>query len=93
MLIDILDYKNRKTEIDVGDLEKIGRMWIEVVTGDEILHVVYKDYMEDEFESNYDRTRDCPDGNFEIYNSITGNNVLNDKKFLERTNYSYLLFG
>ena len=46
-------------------------MQVNVVTGDEILNVTYKDGSEKRFDSSDDRTRDFYDGNYELYNTET----------------------
>ena len=63
MKIEILDYKSRPKEVDVGELKDIRKMKVDVVTGDEILTVIYKDGSEKSFDSSDDRTRAFYDGN------------------------------
>ena len=38
-----MDWEDKKHPVDIGDLDNIDAMFIKVVTGDEILHVLYKD--------------------------------------------------
>ena len=92
MKIKILDYKSREKEVDVGELDGIRKMQVNVVTGDEILNVTYKDGSEKRFDSSDDRTRDFYDGNYELYNTETEPeiNELENPEWLNRTNYSYL---
>lgn len=85
MIVKLLDYQNRAVNVDVGDIENIGSMTIEVVTGDEVLTVVYKDYTIKKFDSCDSRIEDCFDARYEIYNSITGVNEFNNKTFVNRT--------
>lgn len=92
MKIKILDYNNRAKEVDVGELKDIRKMKVEVVTGDEILNVTYKDGSEKRFDSADDRTRAFFDGDYELYNTETEPeiNELENPEWLNRTNYSYL---
>lgn len=92
MKITILDYSDRKKEVDVGELKDIRKMTVDVITGDEILHVTYKDGSEKIFDSADDRSRDFYDGNYELYNTETEPeiNELENPEWLNRTNYSYL---
>ena len=92
MTIEILDYKNRKKEVDVGELKDIRKMTVDVVTGDEILNVTYKDGSEKRFDSSENRYKNFYDGDYELYNTETEPeiNELENPEWLERTNYSYL---
>ena len=92
MTIKILDYKDRVKEVDVGELKDIRKMVVEVVTGDEILIVVYKDNTTKIFDSSDDRTRDYYDGDYVLYNTETEPEIdeLDNPEWLSRTNYSYL---
>ena len=85
MTIKLLDWRGDKVEVDVGNIENIGAMRIEVITGDEILRVLYKDFTIDEFDSSYSRVQDYYDGEYEIYNATTGRNLLEDERFINRT--------
>ena len=93
MLIKILDYKNSVTEVDVGDIKDIRSMVVDVVTGDEILKVTYKDGTFKTFDSSNDRTRNFYDGNYELYNTDIEPeiNELENPRWLNRTHYSYLM--
>ena len=92
MIIKILDYKSRAKEVDVGELKDIRKMQVDVVTGDEILTVTYKDGSKKIFDSSDDRTRAFFDGDYELYNTETEPeiNELENPEWLNRTNYSYL---
>ena len=76
MKIKILDYKNRETEVGIGELEDIEKIHVEVGTGDEILNVTYKDGTVRRFDSSNDRTRYFYDGWYEVYNKEKGINIL-----------------
>ena len=92
MKIKILDYKSRPKEVDVGELKDIRKMTVDVITGDEILNVTYKDGSEKRFDSSDDRCRNFYDGNYELYNTETEPEIieLRNPEWLNRTNYSYL---
>lgn len=85
MTIKLLDYARKAVNVDVGDLNDIGSMSIEVVTGDEILTVIHKDYSVEKFDSSNDRMANFFDHEYEIYNAITGLNLLEDEQFVNRT--------
>ena len=91
MKIRLLDYENKISFVDVGDIKEIGSMYIEVLSGDEVLYVVYKDYTVKEFDSSNTRCEDSHDGGYPIYNEQIGINLLKDKDFLNRSDsYDYL---
>jgi len=90
MKIKILDYRNRPTEVDVGELKDIEKIFVEVGTGDEILNVVHKDGTTARFDSSKDRTRYFYDGWYDVYDEKRGINIINDPEWLNRTHYSYL---
>jgi hypothetical protein len=86
-----LDYAAKKTLVDVGELDTIGSMRIEVVSGDEILTVTYKDFTTRKFDSSNDRRMTFYDGAYEIYNATKEKNALFDPKFVYRKDsYEYL---
>lgn len=91
MTIKLLDYKDKETLVDVGELETIGRMEIDVVSGDEILTVVYKDFTTRKFDSSSNRMMDFPDGGYMIYNANQKENALFDPRFVNRkSSYDYM---
>ena len=92
MKIKILDYRSREKEVDVGELKDIRKIAVDVITGDEILYITYKDGSIKRFDSSDDRTRDFYDGNYELYNTDIEPeiNELDNPEWLNRTNYSYL---
>lgn len=86
MFIKLLDYKGTKTNVDIGDLDAIAAMSIDVITGDEILTVVYKDYTVKKFDSSNTRCMDFYDNSYEVYNINESINLLEYEKFVHRTN-------
>ena len=93
MEIKLLGYKNKISFVDVGDIEEIESMYIDVISGDEVLFVVYKDYTIKEFDSSHTRCKDNLDARYPIYNEPIGLNLLTNEKFLNRRgSYDYLWF-
>ena len=83
MKIKLLGYKNKISFVDVGDIKEIESMYIDVITGDEVLVVVYKDYTIKEFDSSNTRCEDRHEGRYLIYNEQLGINLLKDKDFYD----------
>ena len=81
MKIRLLDYQNKIIVVDVGDIKEIGSMYIEVLSGDEVLYVIYKDYTIKEFDSSNTRCEDSHEGGYSIYNEQIGINLLKDEDF------------
>ena len=91
MKIRLLDYEKKTKVADVGDIKEIGSMYIEVLSGDEVLLVIYKDYTKKEFDSSNTRREDSLEGEYPIYNEQLGINLLKDEDFLNRKDsYDYL---
>lgn len=84
MTIKLLDYARNPVEVDVGDIDTIGAMSIEVVTGDEILTVIRKDYSVEKFDSSHCRDANCRDGYYVIYNAVKGFSLLDCEEFVNR---------
>lgn len=93
MIIKLFDYQGRVYEVDIGDIRKVARMTIQVLTGDEILHVIYKDYSDMEFDSSDTRTAGFVDGKYEIYDFRKSRNRLDDPKFIKRENPTEYLWS
>lgn len=90
MTIKLLDYKGTPVEHDVGNIEDIAGMFIFVLSGDETLRVIYKDYSEKYFDSNNSRMINYLDCSYELYNYLKPEeSILNKEVFKNRTN-SYL---
>ena len=93
MKIKLFDCEDNICFVDVGDIKEIGSMYIEVLSGDEVLYVVYKDYTVKEFDSSNTRCEDHLDARYPIYNEQIDINLLKDKDFLNRRDsYDYLWF-
>ena len=92
--IKIMNYQNKKVNVKIKDFENVVRLRIEVVSGDEILHVLYKDYSVQKYDSAYlldiGRIMDYHDDLYIIYD-IT-KNIDFIKSWNKRTNsYDYEL--
>lgn len=84
-----MDYQGNKTTVDI-DMDKVGAINLDIVTGDEILTVVYKDYTTERFDSSYDRRMDFNDGGYVVFNEAEGINLLEDDEWLNRkSSYDY----
>ena len=88
--LEIMDYKNNKvkTEIDLDKLDKIQKIEIKVITGDEICKVKYKNGKEEIFDSSNSRMNSFYDYEYTLYDALTGKNLIN--KFLERKDSYYM---
>lgn len=90
MKIKLLDYNNQSFEYDIGELSDIIQIDLEIISGDEILQVVYKDNSTAMFDPAPERILDFNDGGYILYDKVAGINNLNDKNWLNREDsYSY----
>ena len=85
----IMDYEDNKVLIELKDFKNIVRMSIEVLTGDEILHILYRDYHEETYDSRDDRLAAFPDGEYIIYD-ITKNINDIEKWSKRKDSYDYV---
>ena len=85
MTIKLLDYKGTPVEHDVGNIEDIAGMFITVLTGDETLRVIYKDYSEKYFDSSKSRSTSFLDYSYELYDYLKPDeSILNKEEFKNR---------
>lgn len=90
MIFEILDYKGDRKPVDIGDLNDIATINIVVISGDETLEVIFKDYSKGFADSGVGRWCDFPDSEYEIYNFQKEKNLIDDPDFLNRkSSYSY----
>lgn len=93
-IIEIMDYNDNKAPVKIENFENVVRLTIEVVSGDEILHVLYKDYTQEEYDSCYMlknfRMQDYYDDEYIIYD-ITKNIDYIDSWSKRETSYNYKL--
>ena len=85
MKLTIMDYKSRKKEIDIGEIDDILAIHIKILTGDEIAVVINKNGDIDMYDSSHDRMVDYYDGEYTIYQPSINVDRLEDPKWLERT--------
>lgn len=91
MIFEILDYKGNRHPVDLGDLDDIAVIDIKVVTGDETLDIVYKDYSKIYADAETGRWRDIVDDIYEIYHFQKEKNLIDDPDFLNRkSSYDHL---
>ena len=83
MKIKLLDCEDKISFVDVGDIKEIESIDIDVITGDEVLVVLYKDYTIKKFDSSNTRCEDRHEGRYLIYNEQLGINLLKDKDFYD----------
>ena len=84
MVIELMDYQSKKVTFDIGNIEDIVKIVIEVLTGDEVATVLYRNYNIKKFDSSCDRLTDYHDYRYIVYDAINGINLLNDEIFLNR---------
>lgn len=82
----IRDWEDNPTTVTIEDFETVGKIYIEVLTGDEILHVIRKDFSEDVYDSSDCRNRDYADGCYEVYWPEREINLLDNPKWSECEN-------
>lgn len=85
MKLKLLDYSDKEVEFEIGELEDIDSIIIQVISGDEIAHVFYKDGHSDNFDSGVDRLMDFDDGSYIIYDADTGINYMTNPKWVGRS--------
>ena len=90
MILKLMDYDDKEKEFDIGELDTIGKIDVEVISGDEIATVYYKDYTVRKFDSSDCRHMNFYDGEYELYHCEKTDNALNDPKWQNRTDsYQY----
>ena len=86
MTIKLLNYLGEPVEVDIGDFNNVARMTMEVISGDEVLNVMYKNYDVKIFDSSDDRTINFHDDEYEVYYfDNQGPNILDNEEFMNRT--------
>ena len=73
----LLDYECNEfhTGVDLENLDDILRIDIEVLSGDEIARIIYKNGDMKEFDSNKERTMDFEDNEYCIYQAGVKNEI------------------
>lgn len=90
MIIDIVDYKGDRIPVYIGDIENIDYIQVEVLTGDEVITVWYKDGTYKDLDSSQCRLADYYDGEYEVpseqiekWSNIPGSSYDRMERFIE----------
>ena len=79
MTINIMNCFDDKIGVDIGELDEIERISILVLSGDEILRVTKKDGSRIEEDSDrHNRTMSFYDGDYTIFDSLKGENRIEE---------------
>ena len=90
MKLKLLDYNAQSFEYDIGELSDIIRIDLEIISGDEVVTISYKDGTTKILDTSPDRFIDYDDGYYVVYDEATDINLLENKKWLNRkTSYEY----
>ena len=84
MTIELIDYDGIKVKKRIGKKEDVAVINIEVVSGDEIAIVIYKDYSTKHFDSSDTRMIDFHDDSYNIYDYTKENNLIDNPLWLNR---------
>ncbi len=79
-IIEIMDYKDDKKKVKIDNFEDVVRLEIEVISGDELLYILYKDYSVMKYDSSDCRRLEYNDSFYCIYD------ITKDIDYLERWN-------
>ena len=91
MILELMDWENTKVQFDIGDINDVLVINIDVVTGDEIAYVVYKDGRTERLDSSNYRIGDFNYGGYQLYGPEC-ELIFQDKWKYRGTSYS-LLWG
>lgn len=85
--LEIMDYKNDKTKttIDLNKLDEIQSIRIEIITGDEICEVQYKNGKRETFDSSNERIQDFFDDSYVLYDVLDNTNFIEEFKKRENS--------
>lgn len=84
MKLKLLDYRDKPTEFEIGELDTIKSIEIEVISGDEVAIVTRKDGYVDTYDTGSDRILDFNDNSYIIYDPEENVNLLEDEEWLQR---------
>lgn len=94
MKIEIMNYRNDKVPVTIENFNNVVRLIIEVISGDEILHILYKDYTQEEYDSCYMlndfRINGFYDGEYVIYDTTKNIDYI-DSWSKRKSSYDYNL--
>lgn len=87
MIVELMDYMDRKSPHDLGDESEIVAAYIKVLSGDEICEVLYKDGSCRYFDScDEGRFHDFNDGRYLAFMPSAGIDLFNSQAWLARKN-------
>ncbi len=90
MILKLMDYRGKIIEHDIGEKDSIARIDIEILSGDEVATVLYKDYSIANFDSSHTRITGYCDGGYALYDYRKENNLIDNDKWKNRsTTYWY----
>ena len=88
MKLELFRWDNATVEVDIGDLEDIAKILMEVLSGDEVLHVWRKDTKGSKiiYDSCDNRTYDFHDDLYTVFDAGELRvNLFENPKFMNRT--------
>lgn len=90
MIINIVDYKDERIPVYIGDIENIDYIQVDVLSGDEVITVWYKDGTYDDWDSSVYRGTDYYDGDYKVpseqiekWSSMPGSSYDRMERFIE----------
>lgn len=86
MIVELMDYNNVKSNHDIGDEKEIVAAHVKVISGDEVLEVLYKDGATKAFDSSDRRIHDFYDGGYLAFMPSAGVDLFRSEKWLGRIN-------
>jgi hypothetical protein len=92
MKLEIMDYESNRKVVEIGDLETIADIIMQIISGDEVATVFYKDNTVAYFDSSNSRCFDYHDGWYHLYDHEANDNWLFSEDFKNRTR-SYDMLG
>lgn len=81
MQVEIMNYANKKKTVEIGNLEDILIATIQVISGDEVLTVRYKDGTKKIFDTDV-RIQSFFDDEYDVYSPTV--NLLTNEEWLNR---------
>ena len=88
--IQIMDYKGKKTRTEIKDFEDVNCIVIGVLSGDEVMDVIYASGGIETFDSSDDRGVDFNDGVYALYIKDELDLTRNEKFVNRATSYTML---
>lgn len=86
MNLTIMNYRDKKVDIDIGD--NVAVITIDVISGDEVAEVIYKDFTRKRYDSaeycQNLRLRDFYDDSCEVYNFQNTENLIDNPLWKNR---------